>query len=88
MPTFFVCLFVYAVASLTSTLTFGDSVPKIVNTKFTDGRIYKGEVSNHRMHGKGVLLYPDGGKYSGGFDNGKRHGIGHMKYSDANGSVS
>jgi len=51
--------------------------------KFNDGKYYIGEVSNDKMHGKGILYYKDGKiEYDGNFINGKREGKGKYIWED------
>ena len=41
-----------------------------------DGRKYKGEWKDNRIHGWGVFTWSDGRKYTGNYVNDKKHGFG------------
>jgi hypothetical protein len=49
--------------------------------EYANGDVYKGELSDGKPHGWGVLRSPDA-KYEGEWKDGKKHGKGVLKYAD------
>jgi hypothetical protein len=56
---------------------------KLVNglLKWSNGKVYKGELNNNEIEGKGVLELTDGTRLQGMWYNGKLHGDGEIKSS-------
>ena len=52
--------------------------------QYSNGDVYKGELSSGKRHGKGTLKFLDGLTYEGEWKQDKMHGTGTLKYSDGN----
>jgi len=50
--------------------------------RWNDGRIYDGQFSEDKRHGKGMFTWPDGAVYDGDFVNGQRQGHGKNMFAD------
>jgi hypothetical protein len=57
---------------------------KIRTLTFSDGKKYKGHLSNGAPHGEGRMKWVNGDIYIGHWKKGKRHGHGKIKYEDVN----
>ena len=53
---------------------FGTPDPDLY--EYENGDVYKGEMKNHKFHGKGVHRYANGDVYEGEFKDGNMHGYG------------
>ena len=51
-------------------------------TRYASGNVYKGDVVNDQLHGRGTLTWADGEVYEGDFVNGQRTGRGTYTWAD------